>query len=148
MVCILAITALLKLIGLAQSPEWISTQDAVMPVQLGYMVGLAAIIEILVLAYVWTSTRDYQAAYAVIFLSVVIVLYRLLANMSGNAHCPCLGNIADWWPWLGRYQGQLLTTILSWLIITSLAQVLVAFEPYNWYHQRDQADDRNLNPSA
>ena len=55
--------------------------------------------------------------------STLILSYRLIAVLIGAKRCACLGNISDWWPWLGRNEAPILSAIALWLFLTSAMQL-------------------------
>lgn len=68
---------------------------------------------------------DVKAAWSVFAFSIVVLAYRMMANIYGASHCPCLGNVTQWWPWLGRHENPILTTVAVWLLLTSAFQLVL-----------------------
>jgi hypothetical protein len=56
--------------------------------------------------------------------AVAVLVYRVLASANGAHFCPCMGNVTSWWPWLGRHESPILTSVAIWLLLTSSFQII------------------------
>jgi hypothetical protein len=118
---VLGLTAAAKLLGLIHPAPLLFQPDGVVGVQIIYVVAAACLAELLLCALIAFAEPVWHLS-ALAAWAVVVVGYRIAAASVGG-HCPCLGNVAQWWPWLGRHEGPLLTTVVCWLLITSVAQL-------------------------
>jgi hypothetical protein len=123
-ITILALTAVSKLLSVLCPTELLHLIDPVFKVPILYVVAMASIMEI-ILCVCLAFFFDYEKSLWSIFAFALAVLtYRALANLSGVHFCPCMGNIADWWPWLGRHESAIMTTVAIWMLLTSSLQII------------------------
>ena len=123
---ILAFTALCKLLGLMWPSKLWMVRDELIHVPIFFLVATASIVEIVLCYFILTRKAQVGLYCAVFGFSATILGYRLMAYMNEVKRCPCLGNVADWWPWLGQHEGPILTTISLWLFLTSAMQLISA----------------------
>ncbi|HET7625125.1 MAG TPA: hypothetical protein VFM25_07660, partial [Verrucomicrobiae bacterium] len=121
---ILCFTVIAKIFSLLHPTALLLEPDPVFGIPIKYMVFAASVTEILLVVFLWCARDLSNSAWAVIWFSLAIIGYRILAHSSGHSYCPCLGDVADWWPWLGQHENQVLMTTAIWLLLTSLAVLL------------------------
>jgi hypothetical protein len=120
---VLGLTALAKLLSLIHPTRLLFQPDAIFMVPMMYVVLAAAIIELGICLFLWRGRNDPQKAFAVLVFAALILSYRAGLHVNGVHFCPCLGNVASWWPWLGSHESPVLVTIALWLLLTSLIQL-------------------------
>lgn len=125
--CVLGILLLsitFKLFAIVNPTKLMDQTDHVLHVQIRYVIVVACIAEIFLCAFLYLTASQLKTIWSVFAFSVLILLYRTLASANGAITCPCLGNVADWWPWLGRHEGPILTSVAIWLFLTSAIQLI------------------------
>ena len=78
------------------------------------------LIEAVCLAAVIRSRSVRIVAQILIGFIVPASLYRLAGTFLGATHCPCLGSLAGWWPWLAANQTAVLNTIAAWMFLSAV----------------------------
>jgi len=121
---VLGLTALCKLLSVAFPTKLLLQSDPVLKIPMGHLLLAAGLLEIGVCAFLWFSKNRTACAFTVFGFAVCVLSYRAALYSVGVHFCPCLGNAADWWPWLGKHEGPVMTTIAFWLLLTSLMQLL------------------------
>jgi hypothetical protein len=121
---ILALTATSKIISLFHPGPLLFQGDVVFKVPIHYVVAAAASLEVILCICINFIFTDAISLVSVFVFSNVILAYRALAVSSGKSHCPCLGNVANWWPWLGQNETPVLNTVVIWLFLTSTYQLV------------------------
>ena len=123
-ISLLGLAALFKVFALIYPVNLIYQRDPIFRVPILYVIGGASLIELFLVIYIWYCDDNRKTILAVLAFSVAILTYRMLSLISGISYCMCLGNVADWWPWLGRHEGPVLTSVSIWLLLTSAMQLL------------------------
>src|SRR5262245_7538048 len=118
-VAVLALTAIPKLVAFLWPGRLLYENDGVLGLPLLWVVGGAGLVEAGLCIFVARSRGLSRPAWGVCLFAVVILTYRTIAHQQGVAHCPCLGNVIVWWPWLGRHENPILITLAFWLFLTS-----------------------------
>lgn len=128
---LLILLASIKIVTLStSSSRAFAAADEITGLPMPVMIALAAGIEIVVVVAIFYLRTTVQRALVVICFAGLILAYRFSGSLLGAEKCPCLGNLADWWPWLGRKEGPILATIALWLFLTSAMElVLISFDP-------------------
>jgi hypothetical protein len=121
---ILGLTAIAKFFGLLHRSNLLFQIDPVFKVPIIHVVATACFLEFAMTVGVWFVADQNKVAWMVFIFAVTALTYRGIAAASGVTHCPCLGNVADWWPWLGRNENPLLATVSIWLLFTSASQLI------------------------
>lgn len=121
---ILGVTALFKLLGLVFPSELLSEHDVVFRARIAYVIGAACLAECVLCIYVASSASSTKVTWFVFVFAVGILAYRAAAYANGASYCPCLGNVISWWPWLGRHENPILTSVAIWLFLTSAIQLI------------------------
>jgi hypothetical protein len=89
----LLVTALLKVVGsFYGNPKFLNTLHELFQMQNKQVLQLIAVIEITGGLYLITSRDSYIRSIVTLFFGGNFLIYRLL---SGDGHCPCLGNLGD-----------------------------------------------------
>ena len=120
---VLAVTALCKLVSLAHPAKLLFQPDPIFGVPLSQVLLGAAIFEILICAFLMMVRNAVTCAFVVFAFASGILSYRAALLVSHAHACPCLGNVADWWPWLARNSQPLLAAVSFWLLLTSSVQL-------------------------
>ena len=109
-------------------------RDELIHVPTFFVVVTALIVEIALCCFILTRKAQVGLNGAIFGFSAAILGYRLMAYINEVKRCPCLGNVADWWPWLGKHEGPILTTIAFWLFLTSVMQLMadVRLKTFNY----------------
>jgi len=128
-IIILCSTALSKLLGLLHPALLLYQRDPVFGIPNYFIVGAATFVEFSLCVCIGFFFDDNPAAWSVFVFSMLLLAYRAIAAVHGVAYCPCLGNVVNWWPWLGRYENPILTSVLVWLLMTSVFQLLWRNQP-------------------
>ena len=123
---LLGVIAGTKVLAILSPTPLMAQKDAILGMSIFQVVVIACVLEILLLILVCLSKRRTVAAGGVFAFAAVVLSYRIIAHTYGVSRCPCLGNVADWWPWLGQHEGPILTTISLWLFLTSAMQLISA----------------------
>ena len=121
---VLGITSLSKFLGLLYPTALLYQLDPVFKVPIYYVVVVACFGEFCLCIFIGFFLDDVKAAWTIFGFAIAVLTYRAISFSSGVSYCPCLGNVADWWPWLGRHETPLLTTIAIWLLLTSAFQLV------------------------
>lgn len=128
-IAVLVTTAAAKLLSLVNPTPLLNERDVILRMSMSHAVLLAGVLELALAGLVWRAQRQRTAAIGVILFSAAILFYRVTAYTNGITHCPCMGNVANWWPWLGRHEGPILLMVACWLLITSIMEVIVTENP-------------------
>lgn len=120
---VFVLTLAAKLMSLAHPVPLLKTPDSVVGLPVVFVMLAAVLLEAAICISIFLFDEDKMIAYEVIFFSLLVLGYRVLAAMGGLTHCPCLGNIADWWPWLGRHEQPVMMALAVWLLATSCLQL-------------------------
>src|ERR1041385_6591292 len=120
---LLGLTALSKFFALLHPARLLYQTDQFFNVPILYVVMGACLVECSLCVGIWRFHDNTKVAWSVLAFALAILAYRTVAVTSGFTHCPCLGNLTDWWPWMGRNENSLLTTIAVWLLLTSTLQL-------------------------
>ena len=63
---------------------------------------------------------DHWRNWLIMWFALMALIYRLSRSAIGVAgHCPCLGNVAEWWPWLSKHQDGLSLFLMLFLVLGS-----------------------------
>lgn len=128
-IIVLCLTASSKLLGLLHPALLLYQHDPVFNVSIYFIIAAAAFLEFSLCACIWFFFDDKNTAWGVFVFSIVVLAYRVIAAVHGATYCPCLGNVANWWPWLGRHENSILTSVIIWLLMTSIFQLVWRNEP-------------------
>lgn len=123
-ITVLALTAVSKLISVLYPTGLSHLVDPVFKVPILYVVAMASIMEIILCVCLAFFFDHGKSLWSIFAFALTVLTYRALANLSGVHFCPCMGNIADWWPWLGRHESAIMTTVAIWLLLTSSLQII------------------------
>jgi hypothetical protein len=123
-VTVLALTAFSKLLGAIHPVKLLSEPDSVFGIHIYYVVVAACTVEFALCYCITFIFDDAKSAWSVFAFASIVIAYRTIANIDVGSHCPCLGNITEWWPWLGRNENSVLTTVAVWLLLTSAYQLV------------------------
>lgn len=126
MLAILTATAVSKALAFAHPPLLFREEDQLLGVPIFWVVLAALLVEVSLILVILYCQDDVKMTLAVLAFSVVVLVYRAAAHAAGITHCACLGNITEWWPWLGNHENEILDTIACWLLITSAIQLAAA----------------------
>ena len=117
---VLLATLLLKAGALVHHPGLLDQPDGVLPLTIRSVLILAMAAEIACLAGLWFARTPTASAVVVLLFIVPASLYRLAGTFYGAAHCPCLGSLSGWWPWLAAHETAVLNTIAAWMSLSAL----------------------------
>jgi hypothetical protein len=123
-ILIIGSTALAKLVGLFHPTQLLFQEDPVFKIRIIYVLASACLLEMFLCIYLRYCGVEKKGVRAVFAFAVLILAYRLISFGSGVAYCPCLGNIIDWWPWLGRHEESIMSSVAIWLFLTSAIQLI------------------------
>jgi hypothetical protein len=120
---VLGLTALSKLLSLLNPTKLLLQTDPVFGVPIPYVMAGAGLLEIGICVFLAFTRDKIKAALAVFAFAVLVLSYRVGMYVNGIHYCPCLGNLVDWWPWLGSHEGPVMVSIALWLLLTSSVQL-------------------------
>lgn len=120
---ILGLTALSKILSLLNPTKLLVQNDPVFGIPITYVMAGASLFEIGICIFLGFTRDKIKAALAVFAFAVLVLSYRVGIYVNGIHYCPCLGNLVDWWPWLGSHEGSIMASIAFWLLLTSSAQL-------------------------
>lgn len=129
LIIIIGLTALTKFLAIINPTPLLQQTDQIIKVPMFYVIAGACLAECFLLVYIGFASKTIKIAWAVFAFAVTILSYRAVALANGLTYCPCLGNVTDWWPWLGRHEGPILTSIAVWLLLTSVIQLIPKGKP-------------------
>ena len=120
MALVLLVTAVIKLVSALGSAGMLNSPDPILMVPNRWLYALVALVE---LGVAWLTFRpELQLAQKLVvigWLGCGFVIYRIGLLLSETPSlCPCLGNAADWWPWLSYYQSTITMTITGLLLFS------------------------------
>lgn len=113
-------TALLKEVSLAYNETLLNLPDEVLFVPQRFVLAVAIVVELICLFLIWYLRSDKHVARVVLCFIVPASLYRLAGTFLGISHCPCLGSLTGWWPWLAAHQTAVLNTIAAWMFVSAV----------------------------
>jgi len=95
---ILVLTALAKIISIAQHRRFLDVPDGVFgQLPMRETLALAATMEILTAGFMFVRRKRLSAMVACSWLVSIFVVYRMLARiLYVPGRCPCLGGVLDW----------------------------------------------------
>lgn len=74
----------------------------------------------------WPRSTVWKKAWLMVLLSLSWSGYQWLhAARSIDSSCPCLGQVPIWFPWLARFERELLTSLTLWFFLVGLALIVV-----------------------
>ena len=117
---ILLATLLLKVAALLHHPGLLEQPDGVLPLTTRSVLVLAMAAECACIAGLWFARTPAGSAAVVLLFIIPASLYRLAGSFLGASHCPCLGSLAGWWPWLAAHQTAVLNTIAAWMFLSAV----------------------------
>ena len=118
-VTLLALTAVSKLLSLIHPSLLLLQEDSVFNTNLFSVVAGACAAEFALCLCICFLFNNLSGACSVFLFAVAVLTYRSIADLNGQTFCPCLGNVVQWWPWLGQREGPVLTVVAVWLLLTS-----------------------------
>ncbi len=117
---VLAVTMGAKILGLIASPALLLKPDGVFPLQIRAVMMLAICFEAVCFICLFLTSEKRRVSYLMLIFIVPASLYRLAGTFLGVAHCPCLGSLTGWWPWLAVHQTAVLNTIAAWMFLSAV----------------------------
>jgi len=118
------LVSLIKFVSIVDPANLLHQTDPVFDIPILYVVAGASLVECYLCVYISLTVDIVKIAWAAFAFANVILAYRVIALTKGITYCPCLGNVANWWPWLGRHEGPIMTSIAIWLFLTSALQLI------------------------
>ena len=125
---LLGLTAASKFWGLLNPVPLLAQEDEILRMPTFGVVAGACFLESLLCILAWYVRDDTRVAWGVFAFAAAILSYRAVAYAYGISPCPCLGNVADSWPWLGHHESRILTVIACWLFLSSAMKLVAAEE--------------------
>lgn len=120
-------TALFKLISALGHAKLLSVYDPIFLIPNRYVFAGVGLLESAVAIYLLGKAPTVKKLLVVLWLSSVFVLYRLSKFLLDIGEpCSCLGNAADWFPWLAPYINSILTSVLVFLFAGSFGFLVEA----------------------
>jgi hypothetical protein len=116
----LLLTGAAKLASVGGEARILDQADPLLMLSNRQLMAAVGLIEMVLAGYLWFGReREWQLG-MVAWLASSFLLYRLgLWWLGVNKPCGCLGNAANWWPWLARHQEALLKATLAFLLVGS-----------------------------
>ena len=122
---VLFLTACSKALSLIHPVALLFQPDEVFRTKMFYTVASASVVEFALCAMLFVLD-DIKILWLVFAFAAAIIGYRFFVQINGSGRCPCLGNVTDWWPWLGKHENGVLTSVAVWLLLTSGFQLFMA----------------------
>ena len=117
---ILIITALLKLVSAFGNSKILFHYDPIFGQKNRVVYAEVAGVEMMIAFYLLLAKNSFYKLTGVVWLCANFMFYRVgLAWMGVRKPCSCLGNAADWLPWLARNQEFISWTLLVFLFMGS-----------------------------
>lgn len=120
LIIIFTATLLLKGVAILQNPPLLGQSDGVMPLTTRTVLVLAMLVEAACILGLYHSLHATQAARIALGFIIPASIYRLAGSFSGASHCPCLGSLTGWWPWLAQNQTAVLNTLAAWMFLVAV----------------------------
>jgi hypothetical protein len=140
--CALALTALAKIVAVAGHQPILDQKDVVVPaLNLSAMLSVAALLEIVVAASIWTAKDRRTAALWVLWLGSLFATYRWARWAMGYREpCRCLGGLFGFVDISSRLADRAAAALLVYMFVGSLLIVgMTASEGRNGRRWRDSA---------
>ena len=74
----------------------------------------------------WPGSTGGRKAWVMVLLGLSWLVYQWLhAARTIGGTCPCLGQATLWFPWLARFEREVLTSLALWFYLVGLALIVV-----------------------
>ena len=146
---LLALTALAKIISIAQHKRFLDVPDGVFkPAPIRDTLALAATVEILTAVFMFVRRKRLSAMVACSWLVGVFVVYRMLVKiLYVQGRCPCLGRVLDWTGFSPKVLDTIPVALLWYFGVGSLTFLfLSSYASKDLPHHQAQAVSPTTNP--
>jgi len=117
----LCLTSALKIVSSLGEAKVLAVADPLVAfLTTRQMLFLAAALELLVAAFLWSERFDRYRPWLTLWLVSLFVTYRVgLISIGYHGPCSCLGNIFEWFPSLEKWASPMMWAALVCMFLTS-----------------------------
>lgn len=135
---LLLTTAMFKLIGARGSAPALDLKDPLLMLTNRQVFNAVATVEIVIAIVLLIGRKTQIQLLALSWLATLFLVYRVAQWVGAVGRpCGCLGNAAEWFPWLAKHEQVLMNCLLAFLLVGSYGLLLL-----EWWRGRNRADTK------